>query len=155
HELAERGFQVRVFEVKPIFGGKARSIAAPGTGANGRGDLPGEHGFRFFPSFYKHVTDTMKRIPYPGNPAGVLVNIVPGTRAQIARKGRMSIIASARFPQTVEDWVVALKSLVNGAELGIPEAEVLFYIDRQLALLTTCEERRIAEYENIPWWDFI
>ena len=25
--------------------------------------LPGEHGFRFFPGFYKHVIDTMGRIP--------------------------------------------------------------------------------------------
>ena len=26
-------------------------------------DLPGEHGFRFFPGFYEHLPDTMKRIP--------------------------------------------------------------------------------------------
>ena len=25
--------------------------------------LPGEHGYRFFPSFYRHLDDTMKRIP--------------------------------------------------------------------------------------------
>ena len=25
--------------------------------------LPGEHGFRFFPAYYRHVTDTMARIP--------------------------------------------------------------------------------------------
>src|SRR5205814_1936099 len=28
--------------------------------------LPGEHGFRFFPSFYRHVFDTMQRIPITG-----------------------------------------------------------------------------------------
>ena len=115
HELAERGFQVRVFERKPLYGGKARSIAVPQTGTGGRRDLPGEHGFRFFPSFYKHVIDTMKRIPYPGNANGVFGNVVPGTRAQIARNGRMSIMATARFPETLEDWVVALKSLFDTA----------------------------------------
>ncbi len=26
-------------------------------------ELPGEHGYRFFPSFYRHVFDTMRRIP--------------------------------------------------------------------------------------------
>ena len=32
--------------------------------------LPGEHGFRFFPNFYKHVTDTMSRIPTQRFPGG-------------------------------------------------------------------------------------
>jgi uncharacterized protein with NAD-binding domain and iron-sulfur cluster len=155
HELAERGFKVQVYERKGRFGGKARSLEVPNSGGSGRLNLPGEHGFRFFPNFYKHVTDTMKRIPYPGNPQGVFDNIVPGTRAQIARDGKMSIIAVARYPETLDDWVTVLKALINGAELGIPDNEVLFYIDRLLALLTTCEERRVGEYEKIAWWDFI
>ncbi len=155
HELVERGFQVRVFERKTRYGGKARSLEVPNSGSPGRMNLPGEHGFRFFPNFYKHVTDTMKRIPYPGNPEGVFGNIVPGTRAQIARDGKMSIIAVARYPLTLDDWVTTLKAVVDGAQLGIPDAEVLFYVDRLLTLLTTCEERRVAEYEKIAWWDFI
>ena len=155
HELAERGFRVQVFERKPILGGKARSMEAPNTGKGGRRNLPGEHGFRFFPNFYKHVTDTMKRIPYPGNVSGVFGNIVHGSRAQIARAGKTAIIASARWPQTLGDWVVALKALCNGAELGIPESEVLFYVNRLLVLLTSCSDRRVAEYEKISWWDFI
>jgi hypothetical protein len=32
-------------------------------GVNGRQPLPGEHGFRLFPGFYKPVTDAMRRIP--------------------------------------------------------------------------------------------
>ncbi len=155
HELAERGFQVRVFERKAIFGGKARSVQVPNTASGSRKDLPGEHGFRFFPNFYKHVTDTMKRIPYSGNAGGVFDNIVPGTRAQIARNGKMSIIAVARYPVTLDDWVTTLIAMVNGKELGIPDHEVLFYVGRLLTLLTSCEERRVAEYEKIAWWDFI
>ena len=50
HELAERGFQVTVYEKKMIPGGKARSVPVPKTGKDGRPDLPGEHGFRFFQS---------------------------------------------------------------------------------------------------------
>ena len=64
HELAERGFAVTVFERNAAFGGKARSLSVAGSGIDGRADLPGEHGFRFFPGFYKHVTDTMQRIPF-------------------------------------------------------------------------------------------
>ena len=69
HELIERGFKVDVYERKAL-GGKARSIGVKGTAAGGRKPLPGEHGFRFFPGFYHHVPDTMRRIPFPGNPNG-------------------------------------------------------------------------------------
>src|SRR5262245_46532263 len=71
HELAERGFRVTVFEASATTGGKARSIFVPDTGTGGRRDLPGEHGFRFFPSFYRHLPDTMRRIPFARNPNGV------------------------------------------------------------------------------------
>src|ERR1035441_9074706 len=65
-ELAERGFEVAVYERRPGFGGKARSIPVPNSATPGRKPLPGEHGFRFFPSFYKHLPDTRKRIPFAG-----------------------------------------------------------------------------------------
>ena len=71
HELIERGFNVEVYEALSIPGGKARSIGVPGSATPGplglRKALPGEHGFRFFPRFYQHVTDTMKRIPLTGD----------------------------------------------------------------------------------------
>src|ERR671924_904744 len=63
HELAERGFEVVVLEARDIPGGKARSLPVPGSGTGGRADLPAEHGFRFFPGFYQHLPDTMRRIP--------------------------------------------------------------------------------------------
>ena len=36
HELAERGFDVTVYEARDAFGGKARSMPVPGSGADGR-----------------------------------------------------------------------------------------------------------------------
>ncbi|KAJ1514148.1 hypothetical protein HMI54_014427 [Coelomomyces lativittatus] len=69
HELIERGFEVQVFEKKvQLPGGKARSVNVPDPDAGEHyNPLPGEHGFRFFPGFYTHVIDTMKRIPFAGN----------------------------------------------------------------------------------------
>ena len=55
HELAERGFEVVVFEARAATGGKARSFPFPGSATQGRPPLPGEHGFRFFPGFYRHA----------------------------------------------------------------------------------------------------
>ena len=76
HELIERGFEVVVLERGDLAGGKARSIPVVDDGEGTSGHqlasgavgpiehrLPGEHGFRFFPGFYKHVIDTMRRTP--------------------------------------------------------------------------------------------
>src|SRR6476619_3940738 len=86
HELAVRDeFDVVVYELRSIAGGKARSMPAK-AGTDGRGALPAEHGFRFFPGFYRHVTHTMSRIPFAGQAAGVLDNLVTATEVQLARE---------------------------------------------------------------------
>src|SRR5262245_56126895 len=85
HELIERGFEVAVYEMRSAPGGKARSIDVPIPSTNGNKPLPGEHGFRFFPGFYKHIPDTMKRIPY--GKKRVFDNLVPTKHTLIARAG--------------------------------------------------------------------
>lgn len=152
HELIERGFDVSVYERRDVIGGKARSLSVPNTGQDGRKDLPGEHGFRFFPAFYRHLPDTMKRIPYAGN-LTVFDNLVHATRILVARAGKPSLILNARIPQNVEDWALTFKDTFRG--IGVPDDEVLYFVDRLFTLLTSCPERRIAEYEQIPWWTFI
>src|SRR5579864_6193674 len=136
-ELAERGFEVAVYERRPDFGGKARSIPVPNSATSGRKPLPGEHGFRFFPAFYKHLPDTMKRIPYGGN-STVANNLVHATRILVARAGLPSLDLLARLPQNCQDWIVALQGLLTG--IGVSDDEVLFFVDRLLVLLTTCPE---------------
>ena len=40
HELAERDFEVVVYETRPIPGGKARSMPVPASGKRGRRTCP-------------------------------------------------------------------------------------------------------------------
>ncbi|WP_321472583.1 FAD-dependent oxidoreductase [uncultured Paludibaculum sp.] len=152
HELAERGFQVHVYERKAVLGGKARSIPVLGSGAGGRADLPGEHGFRFFPGFYQHVTDTMARIPF-GSGGNCHDNLVVATRILLARAGLSEITWVARNPRTLDDLRVFLIELLT--PLGVPLDEVVFFVSRLIVLATSCPQRRLAEYERIRWWDFI
>jgi uncharacterized protein with NAD-binding domain and iron-sulfur cluster len=151
-ELAERGFQVRVFERKPVMGGKARSIPVPDSALQGRKPLPGEHGFRFFPGFYKHVTDTMRRIP-DGAHGNTFDKLQVATRILLARAGQTEITWLARCPETVEDLRVFLLELFT--PLGVPPAELTYFVTRLLIVATSCAERRLAEFEKIAWWDFI
>lgn len=152
HELAERGFAVRLYERKPVWGGKARSIPVTGSARDGRRPLPGEHGFRFFPGFYKHVTDTMRRIPYGAN-GNTFDNLTVATRILLARSNQAEIIWLARCPASLVDFRVFLQELF--APLGVPADELSYFIERLLIVATSCSERRFAEFENIAWWDFI
>jgi uncharacterized protein with NAD-binding domain and iron-sulfur cluster len=156
HELAVRDeFDVVVYELRSIPGGKARSMPAkPGTG--GREPLPGEHGFRFFPGFYRHVTETMSRIPYPGQPNGVLDNLVAATEVQLAQEdGRNELVTPAHFPVTTSDWRATLRFATDYAvNLGIPLVEQVHFISRLSDLMSACDERRFEQYENQSWWQF-
>ena len=156
HELALRDdFEVVVYELRPLPGGKARSMPAI-PGVDWRGPLPGEHGFRFFPGFYRHVTHTMSRIPYPGQPGGVLDNLVSATEVQLAQEdGRNELVTPAHFPVTTSDWRATLRFATEYAiNLGIPVAEQVHFVSLLSDLLSACEERRFEQYENQSWWEF-
>ena len=152
HELIERGFRVTVYEHKGVPGGKARSIPVPGSGTDGRRDLPGEHGFRFFPRFYKHLPDTMSRIPYG---SGTCVdNLTETTRIEMAQYGLAAVVTTSRFPRSFDDLKVVLQAAFNN-DTGITSDDVDFFTGKLWQILTSCQERRLAEYELINWWDFI
>jgi NAD(P)-binding Rossmann-like domain len=66
HELSERGYTVTIYEARTERGGKVRSWSVPLTTQPTK-RVPAEHGFRFFPGFYRHVTHTMDRIANGGS----------------------------------------------------------------------------------------
>lgn len=171
HELVERGFAVEVFERKPIAGGKARSLAVDRSDAapppfrkdvatpwssTWRGTrLPGEHGFRFFPGFYKHVVDTMSRIPYGAGSAAD--NLVDTTQLRVAAFDRPAFDVPAEFPRTGADLqtdLFALIAVISG-RAGVPIDDGMFFATKVWEFLTSCEERRLTEYERVNWWDFV
>ena len=143
---------MRVYERKLVLGGKARSIPVPNSGTGGRLPLPGEHGFRFFPGFYKHVTDTMRRIPY-GAHGSTYDNLQVATRTLLARAGQTEITWLARRLETLDDLRDFLVELFT--PLGVPLDELTFFVGRLLMIATSCQERRLAEYENVAWWEYI
>jgi len=156
HELARRGgFEVVVYEQRPVAGGKARSMdAIPGVG--GRLPLPGEHGFRFFPGFYRHLPDTMTHIPYHGQTQGVFDNLVASTQVEMARDDdENALIGPAHFPVTPSDWEATLRfALQYTTKLGIAADDQIHFVALLSELMSACEERRFDEYEYETWWEF-
>ena len=171
HELVERGFVVEVYELRDIPGGKARSLPAtepargkPATAGpmfSGRPGrlaaplLPGEHGFRFFPGFYRHVVDTMARIPF--GERTVADNLVDTTQVHIARFGKAPVFYPARFPQGPQEIMLALRFVIGllTAELDVPPQETAFFVEKIFQIISSCEERRLAEYEKLGWSEFV
>ena len=156
HELAERGFQVTVHEPTAL-GGKARSITAAGTGTDGRGDLPGEHGFRFFPGFYQNIPDTMHRIPFPGNPNGVFDNLVSTGGFRMTLPGSEDLSVPTPFSPTTRWELYDLDAIRNtltasfGLGLSIPPQELAIFVEKMVMFLTSSLERRNGEWENVTW----
>lgn len=156
HELAERGFDVTVYEQRNAFGGKARSVNKPRSAKGGLKPLPGEHGFRFFPGFYRHLTDTMSRIPCPDGT--VDHHLVDATRILLAREGQQEneLIVPTQAPTTLNDFAALAKVVFEfGFKLGINPAELIFFVERITTLMSSCDERRYNEFENQSWWDFV
>lgn len=159
HELVERGYTVSVYE--PIaLGGKARSMGVPGTAANGRLDLPGEHGFRFFPGFYHHVPDSMRRIPVPGNANGVWDNLVDATDSKSERTGGrpdatlFGMLPDPRQALTPDGLQRILVEEILKQQ-GVKPWEAEFFVNRLIVFLTSCDERRFGQWERTAWWDYV
>ncbi|MFI6167685.1 FAD-dependent oxidoreductase [Nocardia sp. NPDC051052] len=157
HELIERGFQVTIFE-RRAWGGKARSIPVPGTGSGGRPDLPGEHGFRFFPGFYQHVPDTMRRIPFAGNANGVWNNLVAVPEARFARRDgddfRLPLGPRARTGFTADSFRETLGATIS-TTLNMPATEGIYFANRLLVFNSSCDARRLGQWERTSWRDYV
>ncbi|TDE18990.1 FAD-dependent oxidoreductase [Actinomadura sp. 6K520] len=154
-ELAERGFQVTVYERK-TWGGKNRSIPVPNTGTGGREDLPGEHGFRFFPGFYQNLPDTMSRIPLPGG-GNVADNLVAGKEVSAYYNGTKVILPAAGSII----GTLSPESLLNFLSTGInvlgkvPAWEVGYFLQKMIAFVTSGPKRRFRQWENLSFAEFV
>ena len=121
--------------------------------------VPGEHGFRFFPAFYRHVFDTMQRTPIPTVTRGVnefgktvYDNLVSSDTLRIGLPGGKSFDVN-RNPRSIKDLRTIFKEVLSKCgwtvrDIGRLELKMFKY-------MTSSTKRRAAEYENISWSEFI
>ncbi|WP_280215588.1 hydroxysqualene dehydroxylase [Nocardia cyriacigeorgica] len=153
HELIERGYTVTVYE-PAYLGGKARSLGVPGTATGGRLDLPGEHGFRFFPGCYQNLPDTMRRIPFPGNPDGVAGNLVRVEGTVAGFRGRPPVflpVEPAAIGQLTPELLQNTLITAFGFIPELPPAELAFFAKQMTMWFTSSTERRFGQWEYLTW----
>lgn len=132
--------------------------------------VPGEHGFRFFPAFYRHVFDTMGRIRLlddrtspSARPFGtVLDNLVPthsvtiGLAGEGLRAGEGAQVTplqlSRDLPRSLSAVRRALESVLTG--LGHTPHDVA-HLALKLTKYMTSGPRRRATYEGMSFAAFL
>jgi len=155
HELAKHPtlFDVHVYEKESVYGGKSASqsiyVTDPGKGKVKAPRL-GEHGFRFFPWFYRHLSETLVDIPLaPG--AHVLDALKDCSEVGFALKGTLHRVPRGHLPGPV-DFLVVIDLTFN--TLGASPADIARIAGYHLKFHCSCHTRRAAVYEFQSWADF-
>lgn len=143
-------------------------------------ELPGEHGYRYFPGFYRHVFDSMRRIPlfeerrltpselaraddpdrFSRPPVAeiesartVMDNLVPTLRFAVAPGNRRKPLRIAR---TAPRSLLEVRRLLRATfdDLKVLPEDLARFQTQIVRYLTSCPERR-ATYEEQTWWSFL
>jgi uncharacterized protein with NAD-binding domain and iron-sulfur cluster len=154
HELVERDFDVVVYERAFHCGGKAASVRVPGS------RWPGEHGFRFFPGWYKHLPHTMGRIPYLAGrerdrDKTVLDRLVDVSSNLLAKYDRDPVPIVLHAPRNAEQVQQLLAFFGHVQRMGLSLDESLLFVTRLAEFLGMPEEARKRKYDAASWWQFV
>jgi hypothetical protein len=122
--------------------------------------IAGEHGFRFFPGFYRHLRDTMNRTPIfdpitrSFTPRTAADNLQAVGYQVIAEPGRPHGAAFAREPYSTIGGMIAQYQTLR-RDTGYRSSDLLRFVLRMLRYMTSSSRRRAEQYEKISWWDFL
>jgi uncharacterized protein with NAD-binding domain and iron-sulfur cluster len=153
HELIERDFDVEVYERHDYLGGKAAS-------RRDASNLPTEHGFRFFPSWYRNLTDTLGRIPCRGgrgvrSPSNVEERLIPVHRGLLAFYAREPMPWVTHVPRSTNQARIQANFFGALSNAGLSPSEVAL-VGRKLAqFFATPDAMRVQLYEGVTWWDYM
>ena len=121
--------------------------------------IPGEHGYRFFPAFYRHLFDLMRRTPIldkEGHATGQTAFdlLVPTAHLGIAVGDNRPVEPiETRRVRSLEELRVLSELFLK--RLSVTERDIIRFQTRLVKYLTSSPERRKREYESQSWWDFI
>lgn len=123
--------------------------------------LPGEHGYRFFPRFYRHLFDTMKRTPIlaaGGLESGqtALDQLEATETVDVAlRDGKSPESIPVRRPDSLEELRKLIRIHLDEERMDVTATDLLKFQIRILKFLTSSKARREREYEELSWMDFL
>ena len=159
HELAERGFDVTVYERKAL-GGKARSIPVAGTAGAGGATCPASTASGSSPASTttsrtrcgaRRSRQRERREGQPRRRPPTRSSCAP-TAARTARSfGLCPDPAGALTPGGLQRTSSRRTSRARRSRRTRPA----YFVERLMVFLTSCDERRYGQWEHVSWWDFV
>lgn len=123
------------------------------------GRVPGEHGYRFFPSFYRNLFDTMRRTPLYdeyGDETGrtAFDNLVPTQALNVVID---QDVGYARIPRQKPQSFAELRGILQGffEKLDFDPKDILLFEARLLKFVTSSRRRLQDEVEKKSWEDYL
>lgn len=123
------------------------------------GRVPGEHGYRFFPSFYRNLFDTMRRTPLYdeyGDETGrtAFDNLVPTQALNVVID---EDVGYARIPRQKPQSFAELRGILQDffEKLDFDPKDILLFEARLLRFVTSSRRRLQDEVEKQSWEDYI
>lgn len=119
--------------------------------------VPGEHGYRYFPGYYRNLFDTMRRTPIYDDRGvetahTVFENLVPTKRTAFSDPDNRLTVLERRPLRSIEELRRQLEMMLG--QLHFTWQDIVRIQLKILRYLTSCKKRRVS-YESISWWDFI
>jgi uncharacterized protein with NAD-binding domain and iron-sulfur cluster len=119
--------------------------------------VAGEHGYRFFPAWYRHVFDTMRRTPLfdrhkNATYRSVFNRLMSPPPAALAEKGRGFKSVPRSQIQSLTELRQQFKIVFE--DLHCTDRDFLRFQNRMFKFMTSCQERR-KRYENMSWLGFL
>src|SRR6202142_4244845 len=157
HELIERDFDVHVYERRFYCGGKAASVRVDLANV---GPVPGEHGFRFFPGWYRHLPDTLGRIPsdrhrgHRGDKS-VLDHLVTVGSNLLASYARDPISIVLHAPRSADQAQKLLSFVLQIQKMGLSLDDALLFFRKLMEFLSLPDDARRQKYDSIAWSTFV
>jgi len=121
----------------------------------------GDHGFRFFPAYYLHIWDTLRRIPlYEKTGPNYVVTartVYDNVRRVIAQAGtapdgKPSLLISREAPRSVAELIGSYHQMT---QLGYTANDLSTFFGRIARYLATSPQRRQAELECVSIYDYV
>ncbi|WP_234391369.1 FAD-dependent oxidoreductase [Nocardia suismassiliense] len=147
-ELAERGFEVDLYERHQVLGGRVRRWGIPGTGTGGRADLPAEVGPHGFWGAYQNLGESMGRIPIGGGRT-ILDNLL-----QEGELLRFVDLANAQTQMNAANLLPTVTGIVNDLA-GITAADAALVTSKIAALLASGPKRKWGQLEYMSLGQFM
>lgn len=121
--------------------------------------VPGEHGYRFFPGFYRNLFNTMKRTPVFDEEGDLTHETAfnqlvetPDVEIGFGNNEGLTPIKLSKW-SSVADISNAIACLKT--KIGFTNLDLIRLQAHLLKYMTSCKSRRIKEAEDVSFWQYI